>query len=175
MAAGSLLLSAEIWIYPIKSCGGISLPAEKLGPFSFRRDRRWMIVRDDTKRFLTQRQYPKMSLITPTWDSKNDCAIYSAPGMGRKLTIPFKGIQPNGPRYDVGIWDDTCPAIDEVRYIFHFPTKVASDPDSCAFFRVTTPPAGSQSIWDSLSDLFVLLMICRERPGRSTVPKELTT
>eukprot|EP01122_Echinamoeba_exundans_P006415 TRINITY_DN1799_c0_g1_i2.p1 TRINITY_DN1799_c0_g1~~TRINITY_DN1799_c0_g1_i2.p1 ORF type:complete len:320 (+),score=48.47 TRINITY_DN1799_c0_g1_i2:285-1244(+) len=104
---------SEVWIYPIKSCGGISLPAEKLGPFSFVRDRRWMVVREDTKRFLTQRQMPKMSLITPTWDSQNDCAIYSAPGMTRKLTIPFKGIQPDGPRYDVGIWDDTCPAIDE--------------------------------------------------------------
>lgn len=74
-----------------------------------------MLVRADTKRFISQRQFPKMSLIAPSIDKSSDGFIVSAPGMDEPLLLPFKGIEPNGQRYDVGIWDDTCPAIDEVR------------------------------------------------------------
>lgn len=53
---------AELWIYPIKSCAGISVSTmtiDELGPLW---DRRWMLV-DENGNFLTQRQFPKMAAI----------------------------------------------------------------------------------------------------------------
>jgi hypothetical protein len=55
---------SEINIYPIKSCGGISLDAAVLEPRGLQYDRRWMLV-DDDGMFITQRTLPRMALIRP--------------------------------------------------------------------------------------------------------------
>ncbi|MFC5409817.1 MOSC domain-containing protein [Larkinella bovis] len=52
----------EIWIYPIKSLGGISLTEAEVEPKGFRYDRRWMLVKPDGT-FLTQRENPVMALV----------------------------------------------------------------------------------------------------------------
>jgi len=52
------------FIYPVKSLRGAevsSLELDELGPVG---DRRWMVV-DEAGRFVTQRQFPKMAVITP--------------------------------------------------------------------------------------------------------------
>ena len=49
-------------IYPVKSLGGISLPAADLTPQGLRHDRRWLIV-DAHNRFLTQREHAQMALL----------------------------------------------------------------------------------------------------------------
>ncbi|MFN0034365.1 MAG: MOSC N-terminal beta barrel domain-containing protein, partial [Saprospiraceae bacterium] len=46
---------SEIWIYPIKSLGGIALQEAVPERRGLRYDRRWMLV-DDTGRFVTQRE-----------------------------------------------------------------------------------------------------------------------
>jgi uncharacterized protein YcbX len=51
-----------LFIYPIKSLGGISLPAADLTPQGLRHDRRWLIV-DAHNRFLTQREHAEMALL----------------------------------------------------------------------------------------------------------------
>ena len=51
-----------IFIYPVKSLGGISLPAADLTPQGLRHDRRWLLV-DEQNRFLTQREHPEMALL----------------------------------------------------------------------------------------------------------------
>ena len=53
---------AEIRIYPIKSCGGISVASAALEPRGFAGDRRYMLV-DERGRFLTQREHPRMATI----------------------------------------------------------------------------------------------------------------
>lgn len=55
---------SQLWIYPIKSLSGISLDSVQLEKRGFQYDRRWMLV-DKDNRFITQRQYPKMTLIVP--------------------------------------------------------------------------------------------------------------
>ncbi|GAB3254561.1 MOSC domain-containing protein [Larkinella harenae] len=52
----------EIWIYPIKSLGGISLTEAVVEQKGFQYDRRWMLVRPDGT-FLTQRENPIMALV----------------------------------------------------------------------------------------------------------------
>ena len=58
----SIILTG-LFIYPIKSLGGISLPAADLTLRGLRHDRRWLIV-DENNRFMTQREHAEMALLT---------------------------------------------------------------------------------------------------------------
>ncbi len=53
---------SEIWIYPIKSLGGISLQKAKLTERGLQWDRRWMLL-DNKGQFMTQRQIAAMALL----------------------------------------------------------------------------------------------------------------
>lgn len=56
------LTLTHIYIYPIKSLGGISLQTAKVEERGLQYDRRWMLV-DKNGMFLTQREYPQMALL----------------------------------------------------------------------------------------------------------------
>lgn len=64
----SLHLS-EIWIYPIKSAGGIRVPAADLSPTGLRHDRRWMLV-DPDGRFVSQRECATMARLRMRLDAE---------------------------------------------------------------------------------------------------------
>lgn len=53
---------SQLYIYPIKSLGGIALPVAQLTDRGFKYDRRWMLI-DAQQNFLTQREYPQMALL----------------------------------------------------------------------------------------------------------------
>ena len=53
----------DLHIYPIKSCRGITLDSAALAPTGLVDDRHWMLVRPNG-RFITQREYPRMALIS---------------------------------------------------------------------------------------------------------------
>lgn len=53
---------SEINVYPVKSCGGISLTAVAIDRFGPAGDRRWMVV-GEGGRFMSQRETPAMALI----------------------------------------------------------------------------------------------------------------
>lgn len=95
----------SLWIYPIKSCRGVSVPAAVAGPRGFDGDRRWMIV-DDAGRFLTQRELPRMTLVR--------CALgpadleVTAPELP-PLAIPR--VLGHGERIEVDIWSARCEAL----------------------------------------------------------------
>ena len=56
------LTLTHIFIYPIKSLGGISLQSAKVEERGLQFDRRWMLV-DKNGMFLTQREHPQMALL----------------------------------------------------------------------------------------------------------------
>lgn len=56
-----MLQLSEIWIYPVKSLGGISLQESNVTHRGLEHDRRWMLV-DDEGVFLSQRTSPKLAL-----------------------------------------------------------------------------------------------------------------
>lgn len=56
------MILSEIWIYPVKSLGGIRLKKSRVEQRGLEFDRRWLVV-DESGTFLTQRTHPKMSLI----------------------------------------------------------------------------------------------------------------
>lgn len=61
-APSSAITLSGLFIYPVKSLGGISLPAADLTPLGLQHDRRWLIV-DERNRFLTQREHAEMALL----------------------------------------------------------------------------------------------------------------
>jgi uncharacterized protein YcbX len=53
-----------LYVYPIKSCAGISMDSAELSATGLRHDRRWMLVDGDGK-FMSQRAHPRMALRFP--------------------------------------------------------------------------------------------------------------
>lgn len=95
------LTLTEIWIYPIKSLGGIRLSTAKVMAKGLELDRRWMLV-DADGNCLTQRAHPIMSL-------------FKLKVLKTQLTIEYRDdsihLELNNPPasnpLSVTIWDDT--------------------------------------------------------------------
>ncbi|HET7270562.1 MAG TPA: MOSC N-terminal beta barrel domain-containing protein [Rubrobacter sp.] len=99
-AAENVTLSG-LYVYPIKSCAGISLQSADLSATGLRHDRRWMLV-DERGEFMSQRTHPRMALISVRFAT--ECLIVCAPGMP-DLEIPLQKVNGNG--IDVRVWGDT--------------------------------------------------------------------
>jgi uncharacterized protein YcbX len=96
-----------IFIYPVKSCGGSTVQAARVGATGFDLDRRWMVV-DGDGQFLTQRKHPSLALVNVRVEDNR--LVFSAEGL-RDLEIfaDGEGRLPN----EVKVWKDTCRAVDE--------------------------------------------------------------
>ncbi|MBE9126634.1 MULTISPECIES: MOSC domain-containing protein [unclassified Coleofasciculus] len=94
-----------IYIYPIKSAGGISLETSQVGTHGFQYDRRWMLV-DERGKFLTQRQLPHMALIKVQF-GEGELGV-EAPNQS-PLSIPIE-LESDRP-ISVQVWNDICDAI----------------------------------------------------------------
>jgi uncharacterized protein YcbX len=100
-------------IYPVKSCAGITLTEATLGRAGLESnrvgDREWMVVDAASGLFLTQRQSPRMALITP---SLGDGVLkLNAPGQA-ELLVPLTGFELRHPEISVKVWNHECRAFD---------------------------------------------------------------
>lgn len=94
-----ITLSALIY-YPIKACRGFEVDAAQVERMGLAHDRRMMVVDEDGK-FITQRQLPRLALVTPTL---KDCTLtLSAPGFD-SLQL---AVQTNGVTRSVDVWSST--------------------------------------------------------------------
>jgi hypothetical protein len=75
----------QLNIFPIKSCQGIPLDEAEVGRTGFTNDRRWMIVDAGTRRFLTQRQHPKMVLIRSSFKLNDQDKPHQYEGEKRRI------------------------------------------------------------------------------------------
>jgi uncharacterized protein YcbX len=104
---------SEITLYPIKSCAGVPLREVTLTSAGLMTgqiyDREWMVV-DANGVVISQREQPRMALITPTL--KADTLELRAPGMLR-LEIPLGLPDPElAPTLTTHIWEETLLAYD---------------------------------------------------------------
>ena len=95
----------QLWIYPIKSCGGVALTEVELTDTGLAFDRAWMVV-DDHGEFVTQRELPRMALIQPVF--KLGQLVLRAPGM---LALHLALDAAESP-LKVRVWDDEVMAYD---------------------------------------------------------------
>lgn len=102
---------AALHVYPIKSCRGIASKEVRLGPRGFDGDREWMLV-DADGRFVTQRQLPRLALISTALTETH--LVVEAPEHGRwEIPRDSARLTETTPTRAVQIWKDTCLAVDE--------------------------------------------------------------
>lgn len=98
-----MLQVSELYIYPVKSLGGIALDKAEITDRGFKYDRRWMLI-DDNNRFLTQREHYNMALFKLQLTAEGIVVRFEEDA----FTIPF---QPQTTITEqVTIWEDTCAA-----------------------------------------------------------------
>uniref|UniRef100_M4BHA9 Molybdenum cofactor sulfurase middle domain-containing protein n=2 Tax=Hyaloperonospora arabidopsidis (strain Emoy2) TaxID=559515 RepID=M4BHA9_HYAAE len=105
-----------LFVYPIKSCAGISIQETQLTVKGLVHDREWAIIDGQRNKVMTQRRYPKLALIRPkvlprldTEESKT--IVLTAEGMS-DIEVPVARAG-DGELRAVTIWDDTVEAVDQ--------------------------------------------------------------
>ncbi|WKZ34827.1 MAG: MOSC domain-containing protein [Anaerolineales bacterium] len=92
-----MITVSDLTHYPIKACRGFNVRASNVERMGLEHDRRMMVVTPDGG-FLTQREHPRLALVTPTL--RNDSLTLSAPNFD-SLQI---GIRKSGTPTLVDIW-----------------------------------------------------------------------
>jgi uncharacterized protein len=91
---------SEIWIYPIKSLGGIRLTSAKVFEKGLEHDRRWMLVNENDQ-FMTQRDVHKLSLFKQSITNSEVIVRFDA----HSIQIPFGHSVIDKP-IQTKVWDD---------------------------------------------------------------------
>lgn len=148
-----------LYIYPIKSLGGIAVSEAMVTERGLHYDRRWMLV-DNNNRFLSQREIARMALFKVNITSSGLNVTYTP--TKANLQIPFK------PTYkqliEVVVWDDTClgqyvsdEANNWFTNILGISCSLVYMPD--ATLRQVDPKYASNGTITSFADAFPLMMI----------------
>lgn len=98
----------DIFIYPIKSLGGISVQEAEVQPTGLQYDRHWMLI-DKAGIFMSQRTYSHMALLQVSLTA-GGMMITHKHNLLTPLTIPFDSSTKR--EVTVSIWDDVCTAIE---------------------------------------------------------------
>jgi uncharacterized protein YcbX len=101
-----MLTVSKIFIYPIKSLGGIAVSSAFVTDRGLQYDRRWMLI-DEHNTFLTQREIATMALFGVAIQ-KEDLLVTHKPG-GAAILIPFK--PQTNEMLTVEVWSDQCKAV----------------------------------------------------------------
>ena len=97
-----MLQVSELYIYPIKSLGGVAVQNAEVTRRGLQHDRRWMLV-NEHGHFITQREFPQMALIKTTVETDGIALHHHS---GGSLLIPFNGERKSLQQF--AVWDDTC-------------------------------------------------------------------
>jgi uncharacterized protein YcbX len=98
-----MLKISQLYIYPVKSLGGIAIDKALVTDRGFEYDRRWMLV-DHNNLFISQREVHQMALMRLQITDQGIHIDY--PVKSSSFTIPFQPLK--NEFADVTIWDDTC-------------------------------------------------------------------
>ncbi|KAL0476882.1 hypothetical protein AKO1_005678 [Acrasis kona] len=104
---------SKLMIYPVKSCGGISVDNWTVGEKGLYLDREWLIVRESDKKFCTQRELPKMALINTSFSKDMKHLILSNPQLNNhSLIIDYEESTLNKNVVQITLWGSQYDAID---------------------------------------------------------------
>lgn len=93
-----MITISSLLYYPVKACRGFEVESADVERMGLQNDRRLMVVTPEGK-FLTQREYPRLALVTPKL--KNGTLELSAPDCD---SMQF-GIQKSGTCLSVNVWE----------------------------------------------------------------------
>jgi uncharacterized protein len=103
------VILTHLFVYPIKSLGGIRLTEAVVEPRGLRHDRRWMLIDPHSRQFLTQRTDATLALLAVGLEA--DALVVhhrTRPELGT-LRVPLT--EPLTRPVSVTIWEDTVPAL----------------------------------------------------------------
>lgn len=98
-----MLKLSEIYIYPVKSLGGIRLEEAEVTDRGLQYDRRWMLI-DENNRFISQREYPQLALFEVAIKDSN--LVITNKKNGKILTVSNSLINSDSSSINVTVWDD---------------------------------------------------------------------
>ncbi|SDG85924.1 MOSC domain-containing protein [Chitinophaga filiformis] len=98
-----MLTVSDIYIYPVKSLGGFSVPAATLTDRGFKYDRRWMLI-DENNRFISQREVSAMALLRVALQEGN--LLITNKKTADLIKVPFEPL--TSETMMVSVWDDNC-------------------------------------------------------------------
>ena len=157
-AEGPGIRLGGLYVYPIKSCGGVAVGEWDVDERGLCHDRRWMLV-DDTGRFMSQRRFPRMALIGVR--IVPDGLVVDAPGMP---SLDVSSRPPKGKPLRAQIWNDTVDTLpvggEADRWFGEFldvRCKLVHMPDESA--RPVDPDYGEPGDQAGLHDGFPFLVI----------------
>jgi hypothetical protein len=153
---------AALYVYPVKSLGGVSVPSLEIGDWGPVGDRRWMLVEEDGE-FLTQRRDGRMVLLRLSLDGGGAFHVHAPDGSSLRVAPP----PADAPRRRVQVWNDVVEgagypdevdewfteALRRVCHLVHMPDDVWRQVD-----RTYAGPHDRTSF----TDAFPLLLLSRE-------------
>lgn len=107
-----MLQISQLFVYPVKSLGGVPVATSEITNKGLKYDRRWMLV-DDHLSCIAQREFPQMSLLK-VQIGNGFLTISDKFFNNSDLIIPFDEFY-NG-QYDVTIWNAVCRAKGTSKY-----------------------------------------------------------
>ncbi len=103
-----MLQLSQLYIYPVKSLGGIPKQAVEISATGFKYDRRWMLV-DEQNLFLSQRSHPQMVLLHVA-EVTDGFVVSKYNDDAMSIHIPFTCSSKK--TVSVTVWNDVCEAIE---------------------------------------------------------------
>lgn len=117
-----MLKLSEIWVYPVKSFGGISLQESQVTDRGLELDRRWLLV-DDNGRFLSQREHPVLALFQP--EVVGDSLRIRHRELLEFIDIPLRPVFADGnAKIEVTVWEDAINAFEVSKPVTDWFTKL---------------------------------------------------
>lgn len=101
------LTITELYIYPVKSLGGIRLKSSMVDERGLEHDRRWVLI-DENNRFLTQRELPELVFFS-TKIIGQQLVVLDRQNPGDPISLDL--FPETGEKAIVQIWDDLCESI----------------------------------------------------------------
>ncbi|HEU5148384.1 MAG TPA: MOSC N-terminal beta barrel domain-containing protein, partial [Chryseosolibacter sp.] len=156
------LLLSEIWIYPVKSLGGISMKTAEVKRKGLRYDRRWMLI-DSHGVAMTQRVYHEMALFKLSLDDGNINIAYTKDGriLHSASFIPENAM--TGSKSKARVWDDEVEVVINTRLsewfseLLHTTCRFVAFPENNP--RKVDPQYNVNEAHVSLADAYPFLII----------------
>ncbi len=101
------LFIQNLYLYPIKSLGGIAVQEALVEERGFKYDRRWMLV-DPSGEFLTQRQHPQLALLQVSL-GESELTVFSKVDPSREISFDLE--MNSGKEMQVKVWGDEVAAL----------------------------------------------------------------
>jgi uncharacterized protein YcbX len=158
-----MLQLSEIWIYPVKSLGGIKLQEAKVTDRGLEHDRRWLLI-DENGMFLSQREHPELALFQP--EIIGDLLKITHRLQLETIQFPLhQSFSEAKPKIDVTVWEDSIQAYevdlivsDWFSKILGFSARLVYMPEE-SYRKVESKYAVTEADINSFSDGYPFLLI----------------